>query len=59
MEFKEIFDKIDINYNDGFDDIFYKELRELSNEDSEKLTVKEFLTNILNYWEEQFKDIKD
>ncbi len=46
MTLKEILNKLD-EVNDSYEDIYNKELHELLDEDSEKLTVKEFLLKLL------------
>ena len=46
MTLKEILNKLD-EVNDSYEDIYNRELHNLSEEDSEKLTVKEFLSKLL------------
>jgi recombinational DNA repair protein (RecF pathway) len=47
MKLNEILDKLD-EYNDIYEDLYNRELHDLSDEDSEKLTVKEFLLLLLD-----------
>ncbi len=46
MTLEEILNKLD-EVNDSYEDIYKRELHNLSEEDSEKLTVKEFLSKLL------------
>ena len=46
MKLDKLLKKID-EYNDGIEDLYDKTLHELTDEESEKLTVKEFLLNLL------------
>lgn len=50
LNITEILDKLD-ELNDSYEDLYNRELHKLTDEESETLTVKEFLINInlLNY----------
>jgi len=47
MTLEEILDQLD-ELNDSYEDIYNREIHELSDEESEQLTVKEFLLRLLN-----------
>jgi len=51
MTIDQILNKLD-ECNDSYEDLYNRELHRLSDKDSEKLTVKEFLLQLLNQEEE-------
>jgi len=53
INISEILDNLD-EFNDSYEDIYNNALHNLSDEESEKLTVKEFLLQLLNKEESEF-----
>jgi hypothetical protein len=55
MKLKEILDTLD-DYCDGTEDLYNKEIHELTDDEAEHLTVKEFLLNLLMEYQEDLKE---